>query len=77
MKFSIALSAIVVAFIGSAFAAPTSGNLLDKREAYPNCNSNSALKGLGSGYAVITGWDNNAANVSSIVNVLALSTAVV
>jgi uncharacterized membrane protein len=62
MKFSVAISAAAVAFIGAVSAAPAPGT-------YANCNSNPALKNLGlaSGYAVITGWDNNAANVS-IVN---------
>lgn len=59
MKFSITLSAIAVAFIGAVAAAPTAGT-------YASCNSNPAYKDLNipSGYAVITAYDNNAANVS-------------
>ena len=59
MKFSTALTAAAVAFVGVVTAAPAPGT-------YANCNSNPNLKNLGlpSGYAVITGWDNNAANVS-------------
>lgn len=59
MKFSIALSAVAVAFIGAVSAAPAPGT-------YANCNSNPAYTGLNipSGYAVITAYDNNAANVS-------------
>jgi hypothetical protein len=60
MKFSVALSAIAVAFVGAVSAAPAPGT-------YANCNSNPAYKDLNipSGYAVITAYDNNAANVSS------------
>jgi hypothetical protein len=59
MKFSITLSAIAVAFIGAVSAAPAPGT-------YASCNSNPAYKNLNipSGYAVITAYDNNAANVS-------------
>jgi hypothetical protein len=66
MKFSTAIFAAAVAFTGAVSAAP-----LEARGpaagTYANCNSNPALKSLGlaSGYAVITGWDNNAANVST------------
>lgn len=61
MKLSIAISAFAVAFIGAVTAAPAPGS-------YPNCNSNDLYKGLGipSGYAIITDYDNNAANVSSL-----------
>lgn len=65
MKFSIATLVAAVAVAGHVSAAP-----LEERGpapgTYANCNSNPALKNLGlpSGYAVITGWDNNAANVS-------------
>jgi hypothetical protein len=66
MKLSTAILAAAVAFTGAVSAAP-----LEARGpaagTYANCNSNPALKSLGlaSGYAVITGWDNNAANVST------------
>ncbi|KAJ9095392.1 hypothetical protein QFC20_006674 [Naganishia adeliensis] len=58
MKFSFAISAIAVAFIGAVSAAPAPGT-------YANCKSNDLYKklNLGSGYAVITSYDNNAANV--------------
>ncbi|KAJ9105569.1 hypothetical protein QFC19_003551 [Naganishia cerealis] len=61
MKLSITLTTVAVALMGFVSAAPTAGT-------YANCNSNPAYKGLGipSGYAVITGWDNNAANVPGI-----------
>lgn len=60
MKFSIALSSIAVAFIGFVSAAPAPGT-------YPNCKSNDLYKNLAlpTGYAVITAYDNNAANVST------------
>ena len=59
MKFSIAFSAITVACIGFVSAAPAPGT-------YANCNSNPTYRSLNipSGYAVITAYDNNAANVS-------------
>lgn len=62
MKFSIALSAVAIAFIGAVSAAPAPGT-------YANCNSNPAYKNLNipPGYAVITAYDNNAANVSKSV----------
>ncbi|KAJ9095391.1 hypothetical protein QFC20_006673 [Naganishia adeliensis] len=61
MKFSIALSSIAVAFIGFVSAAPAPGT-------YANCNSNALYKDLAlpTGYAVITAYDNNAANVPGI-----------
>ena len=65
MKFSIPTLFAALAVAGHVSAAP-----LEERGpapgTYANCNSNPALKNLGlpSGYAVITGWDNNAANVS-------------
>lgn len=60
MKFTITLSAIAVAFVGAVSAAPAPGT-------YPNCNSNDLYRNLGlpSGYAIITAYDNNAANVSA------------
>ncbi|KAJ9113687.1 hypothetical protein QFC22_005996 [Naganishia vaughanmartiniae] len=65
MKLSIALAAVIVAFVGSVSAAPTPDSALDKRASYPNCNSNAAYRNLNlpSGYAVLTGYDNNAADV--------------
>jgi hypothetical protein len=62
MKFSIAIAALVVAFTGSVSAVPTPEASLAKRA--PNCNAAGFKLSVPSGYAVLPGYDNNAADVS-------------